>query len=410
MSRLFGNCSFWLTVWLMVCLTVPGLAQTTIFHYRVNDSDDAGLPVVPSVGGEDGIAGPDVELSSDIPTVGVPADAGNRSLFGGGLDGINSADIVELDNGLISDAGGFTYETWFNWDGFGDINSIIDYAGTEKLVIDVNAGAGNELRMRINSNGGLDSFIAEVEPETWYYSAVVFDTQGNDLAEDLSITGVFHLYLDGELLDTTDEVTITEFGDSLGRTIGISKHPLGFARDFFNGLVYEPRVSLGALTAGQLLYQGTGGLLGDFDGSGLLDAADIEILSDAVRTGSMDSHYDLDESGVVDADDRIYWVEGLANTYLGDSNLDGEFSSSDFVQVFTAGEYEDATALNSTWSEGDWNGDGDFDSSDFVAAFTAGGYELGPRVGVSAVPEPSAAMGMLMLVTLAIGILRRHLV
>ena len=62
---------------------------------------------------------------------------------------------------------------------------------------------------------------------------------------------------------------------------------------------------------------------------------------------------------------------------MGDSNLDGEFNSSDFVFVFTAGKYETGEAA--TWGEGDWDGNQLFESTDFVAAFSAGGYEVGPR-------------------------------
>ena len=62
------------------------------------------------------------------------------------------------------------------------------------------------------------------------------------------------------------------------------------------------------------------------------------------------------------------------------------WNSGDFVQVFTAGQYEDTIGGNSTWATGDWNGDQEFDSSDFVAAFSG---ELGPR---QAVPEPSSIL------------------
>jgi hypothetical protein len=71
---------------------------------------------------------------------------------------------------------------------------------------------------------------------------------------------------------------------------------------------------------------------------------------------------------------------------MGDSNLDGEFNSSDLVNVFTAGKFE--TGSPATWSEGDWTGDKVFNSSDFVEAFQGGGYEIGPRGAVAAVPEP----------------------
>ncbi|MEZ6117619.1 MAG: hypothetical protein R3C28_13735, partial [Pirellulaceae bacterium] len=76
-------------------------------------------------------------------------------------------------------------------------------------------------------------------------------------------------------------------------------------------------------------------------------------------------------------------------TYIGDSNLDGEFTTSDLVLVFVAGEYEDSIDGNSTWASGDWNGDGDFTTSDLAFAFQLGGYEQGPRAAVTAIPEPS---------------------
>jgi hypothetical protein len=59
----------------------------------------------------------------------------------------------------------------------------------------------------------------------------------------------------------------------------------------------------------------------------------------------------------------------------GDSNGDGRFDSSDLVQVFQRGQYEDNILGNSTWEDGDWDGDGDFTTSDLVFAFTAGTYQ-----------------------------------
>ena len=139
------------------------------------------------------------------------------------------------------------------------------------------------------------------------------------------------------------------------------------------------------------LNMGGGTTPGDFDGDGDVDAADIDSISAAINAGNMDSIYDMDGSGVVDADDRSYLIGTTLNTYLGDSNLDGEFNSSDFVAVFTIGEYEDEIAGNSGWADGDWNGDTDFDSSDFVVAFSEAAYETGPKpVATAQVPEPTA--------------------
>ncbi|MCA9168637.1 MAG: hypothetical protein KDB23_13270, partial [Planctomycetales bacterium] len=76
-------------------------------------------------------------------------------------------------------------------------------------------------------------------------------------------------------------------------------------------------------------------------------------------------------------------------------DLDGEFSSSDLINVFQAGEYEDDNIGNSFWSTGDWNGDGEFTTGDLVLAFQDGGYERGPRAAVISVPEPSGMLPLL---------------
>lgn len=129
---------------------------------------------------------------------------------------------------------------------------------------------------------------------------------------------------------------------------------------------------------------------GDFDETLIVDAADI----DALRPGSSDLKYDVNLDGVVDVADREFWVDGVNHTWFGDADLNGEFSSADFVTVFRAGKYEGGAAAG--WAEGDWNGDGLFDSVDFVTAFQDGGYEQGPRTSVAAVPEPGA-MSLLLL-------------
>ena len=130
------------------------------------------------------------------------------------------------------------------------------------------------------------------------------------------------------------------------------------------------------------------GTPGDLDGDGDCDAADIDAEATAIRVGETASRYDLNGDGSVSDVDHTFLVEVLKHAYFGDADLNGEFTSDDFVSVFTAGEYEDGTSGNSGWAEGDWDGNADFDSSDFVKAFQTGGYELGHAPGVIAVPEP----------------------
>lgn len=149
------------------------------------------------------------------------------------------------------------------------------------------------------------------------------------------------------------------------------------------------------------------GVPGDFNGDGQLTAIDIDLLSEEVRAGSNLPEFDLNDDALVNDDDRTIWVEDLKFTYFGDSNLDGEFNSSDLVFVFTRGKYEDAEPLNATWEDGDWNGDAEFNSSDFVTAFSGGGFEVGPRTPAAVVPEPAAVSLILMGALLPFSLRRR---
>ena len=148
----------------------------------------------------------------------------------------------------------------------------------------------------------------------------------------------------------------------------------------------------------------------DFDGDGQLGVGDVDLLSAEIQAGTNSAKFDLNGDGSVNSADLNQFVESpdKLNTYIGDSNLDGEFNSSDFVVVFTASEYEDAVDGNSTWATGDWNGDGDFNSSDFVSAFSAAGYEQGPRPPV-AVPEPASELILLLGATMPL-VFRRYFV
>jgi hypothetical protein len=95
--------------------------------------------------------------------------------------------------------------------------------------------------------------------EEWHYVAVVFATGGKDANADGTVTGTVTVYFDGtEPVGVYDNITKDNFGDSLVRSIGVGQHPNGFAADFFDGLVFEPRVSLGALPPDELLYGGGG--------------------------------------------------------------------------------------------------------------------------------------------------------
>ena len=127
---------------------------------------------------------------------------------------------------------------------------------------------------------------------------------------------------------------------------------------------------------------------GDFDADGDFDVDDINALTTESAAGTNNADFDLNGDGAVNDADVTVWAKDIANTWIGDANVDGEFNSGDFVQVFSAGKFEEDVAAN--WADGDWNGDGRFNSGDFVAAFSDGGFEQGPRAAANAVPEPGS--------------------
>jgi hypothetical protein len=120
----------------------------------------------------------------------------------------------------------------------------------------------------------------------------------------------------------------------------------------------------------------------------MLDAADLDLQTQAIVGGENPNDYDLNHDRVVDYGDRVVWIKNLQNTWIGDANLDGEFNSGDLVSVLASGSYE--ADFVSSWSTGDFNGDGRSNSTDLVAALADGGYELGPRPVAIVVSEPTS--------------------
>jgi hypothetical protein len=151
---------------------------------------------------------------------------------------------------------------------------------------------------------------------------------------------------------------------------------------------------------------------GDYNNDGVADVLDIDLQANAMKTPDQNLDvYDENGDGMVDGADRQIWIKtharGGVGTWVGDSDLNGEFNSGDLVAVFAAGKYE--TGEMATWAQGDWDGDMAFGSGDLVAAFSDGGYELGSfPPAVAAVPEPSSLVLALLSVMGLIGIVRRR--
>lgn len=138
--------------------------------------------------------------------------------------------------------------------GGGTVNSIIDYAGTEKIVLDTRGATPGLVEMEINN--ALRFPIGVATAGQWHYVAVAFDPAGAPLNPDGTMSGTLKFYFDDVRLAGEAAATKNTFGDGLDRAIGIGQHPEGFPLDFFDGFVLEPRVSLGAVASNDFLLDG----------------------------------------------------------------------------------------------------------------------------------------------------------
>lgn len=84
----------------------------------------------------------------------------------------------------------------------------------------------------------------------------------------------------------------------------------------------------------------------------MLTANDIDVLSIAVREQNTDRRFDLNKDDHINLADRHYWVKELKKTWFGDTNLDGEFNTSDLVAAFQSGKYE-GDNQSAPWTNGD---------------------------------------------------------
>lgn len=319
-----------------------------------------------------------VEFSDDVPN-----GSGKSLLIDGGTVQIPHSDSLGMEDAM-------TIAFWIladvdeqpsEWNGpMGKISDPREDGGWEMQRF----GAESRLDIRIDTidapNSVRGNLVGTYDGE-WVHVAWTVDE------------GEWTSYLDGEFIETGTYPHGDGFGNEsdlfFGNRGNCCPH-IGLLDEIaiFNNVISEEEIA--SLAAGESPVGGPpAGMPGDFDGDNDLDVEDVGALIAAIN-GAGGAEFDVDGNGSTDGNDLTAWVKDLKNTWIGDANFDGEFNSSDFVSVFTAGKFETGTPAN--WAEGDWNGDGVFGSGDFVAAFTDGGFELGPVPAAQSVPEPNSLL------------------
>ena len=341
-------------------------------------------------------------------------------------------------------------------------NNLNDIFGPSNLVVEgvgiipiepVNIPIDEHVRREVAASGRVNTDVFAVEEIFWDHSwtrllslsptstapigASPQNSNGPIIPNDIyPLKESFKLYEDGVRVWTSTPRTVSSLGSAGSQTLDDGTQ-IDFTELSFGDYIRGSRWSAGrghSLNSLVASYEHRGNItdrngngweyiqtietvrhptdiLGDLNYNGEFDMQDLDILTQNVVVAPEAPHGDflrrLDLNGdeSVDASDVNHWVTELKSTWIGDANLDGEFNSGDFIEVFQAGKYE--TGELARWSEGDWNGDERFDSTDFIAAFQDGGYEMGARAAVAAVPEPSSLL-MLLCGMLGLGRIRRR--
>ena len=139
-------------------------------------------------------------------------------------------------------------------------------------------------------------------------------------------------------------------------------------------------------------------LAGDFDTNGALEAADIDLLADAIRNDTMDLKYDVNGDGSVTEADHLFWVETLKGTYPGDANLNLEVEFSDFLALSRNFDMEGG------WAQGNFDLDTEVLFGDFLDL--SRNFGKGEAVA-AAVPEPHG-ISLLVMAMAGLLIVRRR--
>lgn len=93
-----------------------------------------------------------------------------------------------------------------------------------------------------------------------------------------------------------------------------------------------------------------------------LTSANIDVLAAAIRDGSNDKRFDMNEDELVNESDMNYIVETVFKTKTGDSDLDGDVDFADFLVL--SGNFGKADMV---WAQGNFDLTPEITIDDFLA-------------------------------------------
>jgi hypothetical protein len=277
------------------------------------------------------------------------------------------------------------------------------------------------------NSGQREAFVSNIDPDGNEIWATQLATTGTEESYGLAVDAYGNAYIAGVAMDDlhmgppydTVEAFVSKLGsdgntlwtkyigsDKLDTAMAIAVDACGNA--YVTGITEG---DFGGPNAG-----GTEWFLaklsaaGDFDGDGHVNAADIDILADAIAAGLTDSRYDINGDSAVDAQDLISHIatlvertDGGIGAYRGDFNLDGFVDATDLAVL--KANFGSADGLG--FASGNCNTDDLIDATDLAILKATFGFSGTPGDGANppAIPEPTT---LSLLALGAVAILRRR--
>ena len=208
-----------------------------------------------------------------------------------------------------------------------------------------------------------------------------------EVAGPAAIDGLLELsLLDGFAPTTTDQFIVTSAANVVGNFDNVRSGERLETLDGRGSFVVNYGIQ-SPFDAHQIVlsdFMLLSGLTGDFNGDGLLDALDIDLLG--AEVGGTDVTFDVTSDGVIDNLDREHWVRVLKMTQFGDADMNGAVEFSDFLTLSSG------FGGDGGWADGDFDGSGDVGFADFLMLSNNFGSNSAAAIGVSSVPEPTSGM------------------
>ncbi|WP_428389788.1 hypothetical protein [Mucisphaera sp.] len=234
-----------------------------------------------------------------------------------------------------------------------------DALATDDATFNLNGGTVPRIELKrrsiFNMNGGTNTGVTNARDST------EFHLRGGDLQDYLAASFGADIFIYAKDLgpNVPNGTTLYELGDLPDSTAYPGFRQLELDITFlddsttsFSFLAFDIDYPTSSnIWTGDLIFITVGAAPGDLNNDTLIDAVDIDLLTQAIRNATTDTTYDLNADTLINNDDLTHLITTILQTRPGDANLDQAVDLIDLSAL--------AANFNTTagWAQGNFNTD-----------------------------------------------------